>query len=189
MKYLLVLLTFLIPLAIIADDDILPEPEQEVESEESFLPKVQEVKNALNNLSMVAATGVSDTTGEFVGIAYTASLPEIYGIKIIVVEPVLGYFSKETLSGNNVTYFGALGIGARFKFESGFYVKGTAAPAYISEKDDRLGSNFQFILGASTGFQTSDIYVGLVYRHISNANITKLNSGRDFVGIESGLQF
>ena len=142
-----------------------------------------------NDFSVVAAAGAHDTHGELVSVAYTAELPEVFGLNVLIVEPTIGYFSRSSEIGEQITYFGAVGVGIRYKHKTGLYIKGTAGPALLSEEDEKLGSMFQFLLGASVGIQTDNVYGGIVYRHFSNAGLTDRNSGRDFIGLETGLQF
>ncbi len=59
-------------------------------------------------------------------------------------------------------------------------------PTIISSPDNvLLGGYFEFMDDIHFGMQDEDgNYIGLMYRHISDAGLTSVNVGRDFVGIE-----
>ena len=62
------------------------------------------------------------------------------------------------------------------------YTKLSSGPAFLTASDSRLGGMLQFNTDLEIGVQVSDrITVGFDYKHLSNANITIPNLGRDFL--------
>lgn len=58
-------------------------------------------------------------------------------------------------------------------------------PAFINQTDALLGGNFQFMENFNLGIQDQNSnYIGVYYRHISDAGLTPINIGRDFMGLE-----
>jgi hypothetical protein len=60
-----------------------------------------------------------------------------------------------------------------------------SGPALISSPDVLLGSNFEFMDDLHLGIQDKDSnYIGVYYRHLSDAGLSSVNIGRDVIGIE-----
>jgi len=58
-------------------------------------------------------------------------------------------------------------------------------PGLITEKDDLLGGNIEFLSSLNIGLQDKNRnYLGVGYRHVSNAGLYEPNIGRDFVVLE-----
>ena len=58
-------------------------------------------------------------------------------------------------------------------------------PAFISTPDILLGSRFEFMDDIHLGIQdTGNNYIGVFYRHLSDAGLSSVNIGRDIIGIE-----
>ncbi len=63
----------------------------------------------------------------------------------------------------------------------GYYL----GPALISSPDSQLGSNLQVVHKLIVGFKDfRGAAISLVYTHFSNAGATKINKGRDFMGLQ-----
>lgn len=61
--------------------------------------------------------------------------------------------------------------------------------ALISNPDNRLSSPFNFMGDLSVGLTDGRRYIGVNYKHLSNAGLSLPNKGRDFVSIEVGAKF
>ena len=84
-----------------------------------------------------------------------------------------------------ITYMA--GIEPRAK---GYYVRYLLGPAYITNTDNRLGSNFQFTHELGVGVKDSrGVRLGIVYRHFSNAGLIQPNEGKDFCGLNGEVKF
>lgn len=65
-----------------------------------------------------------------------------------------------------------------------------SGPSLISNPDSYLGSTFEFYNSLNFGmYDKSDNYIGLMYRHISNAGLSSINIGRDVLGLELKFGF
>lgn len=62
-----------------------------------------------------------------------------------------------------------------------------SGPALISSTDQLLGSYLEFASEVHADFRNEDGYLGVFYRHMSDAGLTSINVGRDVVGLEIGL--
>lgn len=69
------------------------------------------------------------------------------------------------------------------------YFNGTSGLGMMSGTDKRLGSAFQFFheFGFGVIDKNDRTRMGVYYKHISNAGITQPNMGRDFIGIQMGV--
>lgn len=67
------------------------------------------------------------------------------------------------------------------------YVSAFWGPGLISTSDTQLGGNFQFFHDLCAGFQDKATSVGVCYKHISSAGISKPNKGRDFLLFRLGI--
>jgi hypothetical protein len=59
-----------------------------------------------------------------------------------------------------------------------------AGPSIITTPDSLLGGYFEFTDDLHVGIQDRDNYIGVFYRHISDAGLTSVNIGRDVIGLE-----
>jgi len=77
------------------------------------------------------------------------------------------------------------------KVEPGFmYMETFWGVSYITQTDIQLGTQFEFTEEIGIGIQDlSGKFMGLEYRHFSNAGISLVNKGRDFILINVGFTF
>lgn len=69
-----------------------------------------------------------------------------------------------------------------------FYMHFRIGPAVISSPDTLLGSYFQ--VGQEIGFgfkDKSNRRIGLVFKHFSNGGLSKVNEGRNLIGLKVGF--
>jgi hypothetical protein len=63
-------------------------------------------------------------------------------------------------------------------------------PTLITETDSLLGDHFEFMDDLHLGIQDRDSnYIGIMYRHLSDAGISSVNIGRDIIGLELRVPF
>lgn len=64
-----------------------------------------------------------------------------------------------------------------------FYAQALIGPALISRTDSALGGRFQFNNDVAFGLvdEENNATVGIAYKHISSAGISRPNRGRDFI--------
>lgn len=88
---------------------------------------------------------------------------------------------------NSSSGFIATSVGMRV--EPGYlYIDNYFGLAYIGTIDNLLGIPFEFTEEFGIGVQDSHgRYTGIEYRHFSNAGISKVNIGRDFLLINIGI--
>ncbi len=68
------------------------------------------------------------------------------------------------------------------------YMSYKIGPAVISRTDALLGSNIQIAQEIGIGMKDdSGVRVGIVVKHFSNAGLTDINEGRNFLGIQVGF--
>ena len=85
--------------------------------------------------------------------------------------------------------FGAYSVGLRVQ-PSIFYLESYWGVAFITGLDRRLSSPVQFTQDLGVGVQDkSGRYLGVTWKHISNAGLTQPNRGRDFILIQVGREF
>lgn len=71
-----------------------------------------------------------------------------------------------------------------------FYLENFFGIAYIGQTDSMLSSNLEFIEEIGIGMQDMiGRFIGIEYRHFSNAGISLPNKGRDFILINTGIHF
>jgi hypothetical protein len=115
-------------------------------------------------------------------LGYSNSLTYIFDYKIEG-----GLFTDLTQS-QGIIGFGGPSLGLSSKTKSGFYSKIYFGPAFITQTDTRLGGLFEFQTDIEIGLSDyRGIDIGISYKHISDAGITPLNLGRDFLGITLGI--
>lgn len=68
-----------------------------------------------------------------------------------------------------------------------FYLESFWGMAMITNTDARLSTNFQFAHDLGVGLKDNQgRYLGVTWKHISNAGIQQPNQGRDFILIQVG---
>lgn len=86
--------------------------------------------------------------------------------------------------GAKPAFYGAAALGIDLKLHEK-YVSYFVGPSCISAKDTLLGSAFQVYQRFSIGWRDSaDKRIGFFLKHFSNGGLSKVNYGRNFVGIE-----
>lgn len=87
---------------------------------------------------------------------------------------------------NQITMSTQVGIIVRpFK---GVYSCVSWGPGAISNPDSLNGSVFQFVQDAEFGFEDRDAFIGIDYKHASNAGIVLPNIGRDLIQFKVGVR-
>lgn len=88
---------------------------------------------------------------------------------------------------NGIIGFAGASLGVRTK-SPGIYASFFIGPAYVSQTDSRLASNFEFNNDLEIGVRDSrGLSIGVNYKHFSNAGLTPNNIGRDFFTIKLSL--
>lgn len=97
----------------------------------------------------------------------------------------LGGFVDNGGNGKSSSAFGAGQLGFEVIAPSGTVASIFSGPALISSPDTLLGGYFEFMEDVRLGIvDRKDNYVGVFYRHISDAGLTQVNIGRDIIGLE-----
>lgn len=95
--------------------------------------------------------------------------------------------SKEGSTGRKSSSFGSAAIG--YRVEPGyFYVENYFGTALIEHPDSQLGIPFEFT--EEFGFGVKDNRgrsTGIQWKHFSNAGISPINKGRDFILVNIGI--
>lgn len=104
------------------------------------------------------------------------------------------WFIKPELGG----WLGGLGeqswfIGAPVGLEvwipnSGAYASAAVGPSRISHPDRILGGFGQFDCEFGLGLKTERANLGLTWKHFSSAGLAMPNLGRDFIGLQVGVE-
>jgi hypothetical protein len=91
----------------------------------------------------------------------------------------------DSREGGKPSAFGFAGLGVEPQYGP-IYVNFFQSVGLISHTDQYLGGHFQFMEEIGLGFRDlkEGTSVGLFYRHISNAGLTQINKGRDYIGIQ-----
>lgn len=96
------------------------------------------------------------------------------------VRPEAGYFLD--ISGNGKSsLWGAALAGVTAKSKTGPELHIGFGPGYLQNPDPLLGGHFQFSLEGGVGISGQDVYLGLIWKHLSSAGINMPNQGRDFI--------
>jgi hypothetical protein len=67
------------------------------------------------------------------------------------------------------------------------YVGAFSGVGMILPTDALLGGAFQFVHDVTVGFKDKNSFVGIGYKHISSAGLSRPNRGRDFVLFSMGI--
>lgn len=121
---------------------------------------------------MKFGSGLNNTVGSGIyalGYENKFSDPFVYKIEF-------GGYGAGSGVGRSGAVFGATMLGIRAGSIDGLNAQLLAGTQFISQTDVALSSNFQFTEEVSVSYQS----LGLGYRHISNAGITRPNLGRDY---------
>jgi hypothetical protein len=130
-----------------------------------------------------------------IGVFHSADhgLSEMKMATIGIQEDVWGPLKDRVIAGgylDNVTgRSGSALVAAQIGFEvnrDGLIGGIFTGPSLISSPDNvLLGGYFEFMDDIHVGIQDKDNnYIGVVYRHISDAGLTAVNVGRDVIGLE-----
>jgi hypothetical protein len=93
-----------------------------------------------------------------------------------------GWTDKSKYPGARDSYYIQAQLGVETK-RDGVYLAYFVGPALIQKKDSLLGSHLQFSQSLEIGLiDTRRVAVALVVRHFSNAGLTTVNKGRNYVG-------
>ena len=146
------------------------------------------ISNA-DNLSLKYGIGFGlpnqlDTAeAKYLSLGYETPVSNIFRSKL----DLGGWFSSPNQYGRRNTGFSSLSIGMRV--EPGFlYVENYFGAAYLTDTDTVLGCNFEFTEEFGIGIKDSKgRSTGLEYRHFSNAGISQINKGRDFILVNIGI--
>lgn len=78
--------------------------------------------------------------------------------------------------------YGFIGIGPRISPFSWMWVENMLGAGFITRRDDLLGGPFQFSIDFGAGFlePSTDVRIGVFFKHISSAGIYQPNHGRNF---------
>jgi len=83
--------------------------------------------------------------------------------------------------------YAAYSVGIRVEPQI-LYVESFWGAALMTHTDGMLSSNFQFMNDTGIGVQDdAGRFIGISYKHISNAGISYPNLGRDFLSIKMGF--
>lgn len=108
---------------------------------------------------------------------------------IALANPIFGNLGQR---GAFTVYCGGVGATAvAIGYQLGWTIEANAlaigvysGPALITSTDSLVGSPLEFVSEAHIGLADRSGYLGVFYRHMSNAGISKVNIGQDSVGIE-----
>lgn len=71
---------------------------------------------------------------------------------------------------------------------TGAYATAAVGPSRISQPDNLLGGHWQFCPQFSLGLKTELANIGVTWMHFSSAGLIQPNQGRDFIGIQMGVE-
>lgn len=98
---------------------------------------------------------------------------------------ITGYQYKGRTARNSSYILTMMGVEPSTNY---MYINYRIGPALISTKDALLGSHFQIAQQLSIGMKDlRNVRIGLVLKHFSNAGMTEINTGRNFIGLEVGF--
>jgi hypothetical protein len=104
----------------------------------------------------------------------------VHDIPIFIKQTELGYI-KDPHDINTWSIFRSYGV----ELKDQWYFRALVGMGLVPKRGARLGGNFQFTQEIEIGHN----YVGLGYKHISNAGIKKPNLGRDFLQMSINIPF
>lgn len=135
----------------------------------------------------VGVTGSNSHSEVKIGsIAYTAPLLYLFRSKA-----ELGVWTDANSedAGRTGSYFGSYSIGMRIE-PSILYAEYYLGLAGITKTDAYLSTHYQFSQDLGIGLKDNiGRFIGLNYKHLSNAGIKHPNKGRDFVALTVGIGF
>lgn len=147
-------------------------------------------------IMMVAAARADDINLKYgFGLPETGDLTQVKYISIGYQTPVSrlfrlkgdlgGWFDAAVPNRNSGFISGAVGM----RVEPGyFYVDNYFGVAFINRIDDILGLPFEFTEELGFGIKDSaGRTTGLQWKHFSNAGLSPINKGRDFILVNIGI--
>jgi hypothetical protein len=125
---------------------------------------------------------ISDVKTIFIGRQYQFSQNSPF--KLLDWKWEVGGWADNAGDGRKHGGFGSASIGLEPQLDI-FYINAFWGVGAATHPDTMLGSHFQFVQDFGVGFKDArGVGVGFSYKHISNAGMTEINRGRDFITIQ-----
>jgi len=143
-----------------------------------------------NDVSLKYGVGFGEISQEGVAETKYISLGWIEDLNPIVKQKfdIGAWFdSMDHFGFNRSSGFGTYSVGVRVE-PAYIYAETFFGISYITQPDCQLGTNFEFTEELGIGIKDDmGKWIGIEYRHFSNAGISSVNKGRDFLLINLGI--